>query len=295
VKKTARNGPCPCGSGKKYKKCCGSGATSDVVSRQKPDYFAINREIAYIGKLGLQRKAFCIDYIKNKKRNLLLVERSQAKKTMEAGKSITCRKGCHFCCMAYVEASIQECEAIVYFLYENKEALSTFLQNYPKWRKEIKKNGDLFRNMTPCRNVDFKTIKSQDDQIITQRFEEENKRYYQQNILCPFFHNSLCSIYEVRPYTCTALVSTSPPGWCRPESLNEPDILMVYAPEIFTDLSFYYGKFKTRILSFMPVTVYEILKNGTFYLSRIVPGLEGLNSEFIADPAVLSRLHGLRI
>jgi uncharacterized protein YecA (UPF0149 family) len=27
--KTSRNAPCPCGSGKKYKKCCGAGAGGD--------------------------------------------------------------------------------------------------------------------------------------------------------------------------------------------------------------------------------------------------------------------------
>ena len=56
-----------------------------------------------------------------------------SKKLKTNGKTITCQKGCYFCCDEFVEADIQECEAIVYYLYHNESALFTFLKNYPEW------------------------------------------------------------------------------------------------------------------------------------------------------------------
>jgi SEC-C motif len=40
-KKLSRNSPCPCGSGKKYKRCYGKGVEEDIglgSSRQQPQY-----------------------------------------------------------------------------------------------------------------------------------------------------------------------------------------------------------------------------------------------------------------
>jgi hypothetical protein len=47
--KVGRNDPCPCGSGKKYKKCCfgkaSAGKTSGVLSREKIDSVLWQKEI----------------------------------------------------------------------------------------------------------------------------------------------------------------------------------------------------------------------------------------------------------
>ncbi|MFC1937968.1 SEC-C metal-binding domain-containing protein, partial [Chloroflexota bacterium] len=43
MSKIGRNDPCPCGSGKKYKKCCGiTGDSKSGIS--EPNYFEINRD-----------------------------------------------------------------------------------------------------------------------------------------------------------------------------------------------------------------------------------------------------------
>ena len=47
MQKIGRNDPCPCGSGKKYKKCCGAAGDSGVIINPDLDYISINREIAY--------------------------------------------------------------------------------------------------------------------------------------------------------------------------------------------------------------------------------------------------------
>ena len=66
MQKIGRNDPCPCGSGKKYKKRCWATGDSRAGINQDIDYIAINRDIAYRGEIGRKRKAFCIDYIKIK-------------------------------------------------------------------------------------------------------------------------------------------------------------------------------------------------------------------------------------
>ena len=269
----------------------GSGAIADSKDKSGTDYFEVIKDIAYRGRIGLQRKKFCIDYIEKKKKNLLLIKKEQLRKAEEAGKVISCRKGCRYCCSAYVEASIQECEAIVYYLYENNEALKIFLKNYPRWREEIRRNGDLFKQCSLRWKMD---VEPQDKQSMEQRFDRENRKYYRQDIACPFLDNDLCMIYKTRPYMCATLVSFSPNDWCKPDSRNKPEILMAYPSEIFFDRSFYYGKFSSRVLSFMPLTVYEILKNGTYYLSRVVPELENLDKEFRTDPDVSSILKRIK-
>ena len=89
---------------------------------------------------------------------------------------------------------------------------------------------------------------------------------------------------------CAALVSVSPPDWCRPDSLTSPEQLRAYPADIEFDCSFYYGKLDDRVLSYMPLTIYELLKNGTYYFSHVVPYLKDLDSEFCAEPEVSSIL-----
>ena len=282
--KTGRNDPCPCGSGKKYKKCCGA-SSSAALNKPKADYFNVNRQIAYKGEIGRRRRQFCADYIDKKQKYLAAIEKQQLEEVAAANKTITCHCGCSYCCSTYVQASVQECEAIVYYLYQNDKILGRFLEKYPVWRAAIRRNGDLFRQCSRFWQMD---VDDSNRQQMQQQFSEENSRYYRQNIPCPFLHEGACSIYEVRPYMCAALVSVTTPEWCRPGSPDAPEQLRVYPSEIENDLSFYYGELEDRVLSYMPLTIYEILKNGTYYLSSVVPYLKELDGEFCADPEVAS-------
>lgn len=63
IRKVGRNDPCPCGSGKKYKKCCGAAGDDPLAGAGDAVYFRLNKEIAYRGKVGRQREAFCRHFI----------------------------------------------------------------------------------------------------------------------------------------------------------------------------------------------------------------------------------------
>jgi hypothetical protein len=53
-KKVGRNEPCPCGSGKKFKKCCGSGASTEISLVPPPSTKKIRKDT---GELGVNRDA----------------------------------------------------------------------------------------------------------------------------------------------------------------------------------------------------------------------------------------------
>lgn len=145
--KVGRNEPCPCGSGKKYKRCCGAGLHTYVNGEKEIDYFKLNKEIAYKGKVGRMREESCIRYIRHKQAAFKVIKQKIIEQTAAVGETITCHKGCFFCCSQYVGASIQECEAIVYYLYQHENLLADFLQAYPKWREDVRKNESLFKRI----------------------------------------------------------------------------------------------------------------------------------------------------
>lgn len=287
MSKIGRNDPCPCGSGKKYKNCCG--ITGDLkIGIREPNYFEINREIAYRGKIGQRRREFCIRYLEVKKEKVINMQEGQAEMAEIQKAAIGCQKGCCYCCSHYVEATIQECEAIIYYLYEHDDVLMAFLKKYPKWREEIRNNGDLYKQ---CGK--FYQIKPTKENIVNlkKQIDDDNRRYYHQNISCPFLSDDLCSIYEVRPYGCVSLISLSPKDYCKPGSLNEPVTIKAFEKDIQTDCSFYYGTLESPIFTCMQIAVYELLRNGTYYYKGArIAGLENLHREFCTDPDVYLRL-----
>lgn len=284
--KIGRNDPCTCGSGKKYKKCCGKITHESPATTKEPDFFIVNRAIAYKGVIGRRRQEFCIEYIAKKRSYFDSMQRMQVEQTAKKGETISCREGCCSCCSLYVESPIQECESIVYWLYQNDEVLTTFLQKYPPWRDNVRNNGDLFKQCGKLWGIERTT---DNYKILMQKSEEENERYFKQNIPCPFLVNSRCSIYDVRPYMCAAHVVVSPREWCDQESSNKPQTRKAFPPEIMFDCSFYYKSLPRPALAFMPIAVYEILKVGTLYYSEgNIPGFENIDDEFLTDPEVQS-------
>jgi len=284
--KIGRNDPCPCGSGKKYKYCHGAISNSmQPANKQEPDYFMMNKEIAYKGRIGRQRRDFCISFIEHKKERIKDLTGLQLETAATQGKRISCQKGCDLCCSMYVEATLQECEAIVYYLYQSERVLESFLRTYPQWRERIRKNGDLFKS---CGRFWKEEVTPETARELMPAIREENERYMRQNIPCPFLDNHLCSIYEVRPYMCVALIAVSPPEWCNPQNPNEPVTWKAIPTEIMKDDSFYYRNLGRFVVTIMPLVVYEILKNGVSYFSRgDFPGFENLDYEFWGDPEVV--------
>lgn len=252
--------------------------------------FELNRAIAYQGGIGKQRETFCIDYIRQKQAIITDIERDMLLQVTKTNETITCRKGCSSCCVVYIEAGIKECEAIVYYLYQNDSILAIFLEQYPEWREQLAGYGEL---ATRCeRTLRERRARSTENGEAAERAVADALLFYKmQNIPCPFLHDNVCTIHEVRPFTCALHFATTPPEWCHPLNANKPKVYKAGTPDEMFDLSFYYGRLREPVLSFMPLTVYEILMNGYSYLSGI-QGLETLAGEVMNDPEVRAILDG---
>ncbi len=279
----SRNAPCPCGSGKKFKRCCGASTPpAPVRSARKIDYLALNRAIAYKGKIGKMREDFCRQYIARKQTGLKEIEQDQADKVAAMGETITCRKGCATCCTQYIQGTLQECEAIVYYLYQHEAVLADFLRAYPVWRAKLRENEAVFRN-----------IKDVIARNCIEGFTEENERDYQDantrflllSIPCPFLNNGSCSIHAVRPWACAKPVATTPSEWCHPSTNVKNDVPNVYVSRLTPVEMPLYRDAGALNLLLVHLGVYEILEGGYMWLSDI-PGLKGLDKEALNDPEV---------
>ena len=287
--KIGRNDPCPCGSGKKYKKCCGSKSQSDIDHNKETIYFDLNRKIAYKGKIGQKRESLCKRYIAWKKLAFKKIETMQLEQASKMGKAISCHKGCSFCCMEYISASLVECEAIVYYLYHHEKALQSFLETYPQWRTANKNNDDLFKEITKLAQ---KAISPEHTSEDIQAYLDKSKLYTRQHLKCPFLNEDTCLIYDVRPFCCASIVSASPSDWCNPKVNEEPLIFGIMLQEFSIPWQFYYAN-PAHIIGLMPLLVYEILKGSYFYLS-IFPGLNGLDKEATNDKEVREIIESYR-
>lgn len=128
--KIGRNAACPCGSGKKYKNCCGF--VEELIHFSKAaDSIRFARQISYIGNIGEKREAFCRQYIEHKKQMLDLISKEQINRAESMGKSISCHKGCTICCDELIRSSLQEGEAIAYYLHQH-ECSQFVYQSFPK-------------------------------------------------------------------------------------------------------------------------------------------------------------------
>lgn len=231
----------------------------------------ISRQTAYSGEIGRAREAFCVDFIQRKKSAVERLHQRQLESIKSRQEEITCGRGCLSCCLAYMQASVAECEAIAYYLYHNGQALGTFLSNYPAWRAKLSSNGDKF---VRCGTLWLKKSQHGSGRKLAEALRKAENEYRRQGLLCPFIAEGACVIYEVRPFTCAGLVATTPPEHCSPHSRAKAKTYVFSSPEMFED-NFYFGKIHGTVLAFMPLLVYSILEGGYQSLANI-PGLEGL-------------------
>jgi Fe-S-cluster containining protein len=231
----------------------------------------ISQELAYRGAMGEKRAAFCRDYLARKQIAFVEIHNSQRQAVARNGEAISCHRDCSTCCLAYMQAGIPECEAIVYYLYHHEGALKAFLANYPSWRAGLRDRGDIFQE---CGRL--WELKSRPDAglEIVAALGVAEKRYQEQGLYCPFLAENTCVIYQARPLTCAALVATTPSDRCHPASPCRAKTYVTSTPAMFEN-SFYYGQFQGNILAFMPLAVNHILQDGYRFLDQI-PGLEGL-------------------
>ncbi len=171
------------------------------------------------GPHGSWRTGFCRKY-------LVLLEKVQ-KNTYNSlldslsstEQQISCRKGCTYCCYHYVTVSLAQGIAIVDYLYKRKDLLKGFLDRYEVWREQaelIAADIDRVRNQAMSSSVPVERVLA--------RTRPMSTRYLEMNVLCPFLVEDKCSIYQVRPLSCSGHYSVSPVKWCAPGSLQNPDI-----------------------------------------------------------------------
>jgi Fe-S-cluster containining protein len=274
-----RNAPCPCGSGKKYKKCCSLTSTH----ADAPSLFVINRAIAYQGEVGRRRQAFCKAYAAAKEEGLAGIEARLRHSVAEMGQTITCHKCCGHCCDVYVFANLQESENIVHYLYEHEEVLQHYLQQYPLWKEKVDRLGTTLPDIDKAQEkVLFGTATESDRQT----FNNGLIAYAAMANPCPFLRESACTIYKVRPYVCAGVVSVSPSTYCTPGHPAHGDKFLVKADFLPQNDMPYFIPTKAAInFGCMPALVQQILKYGYAFLSTI-EGLEDLHHQATDDPEV---------
>jgi hypothetical protein len=258
----------------------------DENNRGTPDLFDVNKEIAYLGEIGCKREQFCLDFYKRKQASFTDIARTQLYETSRARETIACRPGCVYCCAMIIAATLQECELIVYYLYTHDRAMVDFLARYSDWREGIRRGGELYQHCLGRGDEDTQLK-------ISDRFKPKKtaalEAYYAQNLPCPFLGHGMCSIYEVRPCACASHIAVSSPDYCRVGSPIKALTRHAIPKEFMQDASFYFNKLESQVMTFMPVTVYELLRYGTHYYIA-TPGLERLDREFKRDPAVVAAL-----
>jgi Fe-S-cluster containining protein len=259
-----RNGPCTCGSGKKYKKCCGAPSggfcpKEDAVSNQ--------RRIAYEGARGQQRENFVKRYTAYKKQRLAEIADAQRQAVQSQGKNISCGQGCSYCCHVYVSATLPECEAIVFYLYEHEDALQNFLNNYPEWQQAVRGIEWAYKEIGRiCSRQLAKLDTASERAALTAVLNT----YAAQNIPCPFLSKGSCGIYEVRPYVCAGLIATTPREWCRFDH-PEQDRAELLKAEVFLDEDRPYldNPLAKTLLSNLPALINALLCRGWEFLEKL--------------------------
>ncbi len=280
-----RNAPCPCGSGKKYKKCCGA------IQQNQPDFIGINRAIAYKGAVGRARQGFCEAYTGLKKSWLADIGNKIRTDLAAQGKVASCGKGCTHCCKLFVVASLQECETIVYYLYQHEKVLNEFLQAFDVWKDRIFRMERSFRTIN---DIHQKITAGQATPEDRARFDTACLAYARENNMCPFIRDGACSIYEVRPYVCAGVVATTPGEWCdiRHPRFSEAEYYKV-SVKSSGDMPYFALQKSGDVIASMPSLVHDILRGGYDTLAG-VPGLAKLRDEALNDTEVRAILANLK-
>ena len=252
---------------------------------------ALNRKMAYVGKLGKSRESFCQSYIKKKKKAIEVITQKLLKEIESEGKTTPCKQGCVYstCCNEYVEANLQECEAIVYYLYQNENILEAFLKNYEIWRQKEKETLEIYgkRDMLKWEIRALKNPTIQKLQKMERLEDELSEQYYKLNLPCPFLDNNLCLIYEVRPLMCVAYYSIDPIELCSPLSTEMSKLKRADLTHFFNDRTFYYARLDLPFLPLMPLGVYRIISEGYSYLSTI-RGISNIKNDVMREPEIAS-------
>ena len=164
------------------------------------------------GEHGRSRREFCIAFLERKKRSLHRIQSEIFAQVEARGETVTCRRGCSSCCVMYVEASLQECEAITYYLQRHPHKLTLFLSQYGVWRETMRRLGEPFSRceLILHRQGPVKVNRSDQEALL-----DALRLYQERDLRCSFLCEGACMIHAIRPYVCCNHYVTTPSEWCR--------------------------------------------------------------------------------
>jgi Fe-S-cluster containining protein len=212
-----------------------------------------------LDKISKEQSEFYTYYLRQKQVIFSRLEQEVTDKVRLNSEVISCREGCAYCCFVYVEATLKECMAIVYYLSRNEKLLLSFLKKYREWHRKTEQLADR------CITALCQARKQNQSKTALRDLVDLLLFYKLQNIACPFLDKGACSIYPARPFTCASHFASSPSQWCNPRDIRNPKIYKgSFAGEI-ADLSLYNEKLKDPGLTLMPVKVFEILQADYYF------------------------------
>jgi Fe-S-cluster containining protein len=180
----------------------------------------------YAGPNGAKRKKFVIAYGKAYSQIWENTERLFAKQLSMQGQTISCKKGCTYCCFQYTLTNLAQGFIILDYLFQNDKALRLFLRNYSRMDKQA---------LSVAEEIDLKVLSGMSVHASSDRnnlaIESLNSKYLDFQVPCPFLEDAVCSIYPVRPGCCAAHRSTSPPEWCSKNDSHQGRTREIWPPE----------------------------------------------------------------
>jgi len=217
----------------------------------------ISRLLGYKGHIGQERKKWCEDFITWKRGQLAKITTEQKRIMKAKGRTSTCSKGCCFCCSQHISASLQECDAIVYWLSHHEDVQDAFLKRYASWRKSFSDHSDHEVVFNRVNQAEAASKSQPGNEAAFRVLQEMSEAYLQLDIQCPFLDNGGCSIYPVRPFVCATMVVISPPEFCKASSDSLP-VMLMGGPEADPERSYFRG------------TDYILLANAPLVVNQII-------------------------
>jgi len=211
------------------------------------------------GSHGAWRREFCKTYSEQLSKGRENAYHALLTSLSAEGKTISCRQGCTHCCHHYVTVSLAQGIVIVDYLYRRKDLLNRFLDQYERWRQQAESiSNDIDRQRTRALSSSTPI-----DQVIAETRPLSN-RYFASNIPCPFLTGDRCSIYPLRPPSCSAHHAVSPPDWCAAESQQAPEIhRSVFGDKDVIDLVKLTDPRLSLFELSLPTMVYRLLTEGS--------------------------------
>ncbi len=196
-----RNNPCPCGSGKKYKKCCLGTAKEVAFTNYKglEAFYPVQEARLAAGKL--MRWLVEVD---NKRSISVNNGLNILQKLYDLYDGVhnyfnayySCAKGCCYCCYPYVGTSLIESELAKRFINNN---FSSDTKN--QLAASISRRENEYLSLCEMDSKVAKLLQAE---------------YYKLKIPCPFLSEEReCIIYIARPFACRALTAYSDPKECK--------------------------------------------------------------------------------